>query len=90
MSGLSYLHDVVTLELDQEKCNACGICLKVCPHAVLVRNDSVVRIARRDACMECGACSRNCEPGAITVQAGVGCATALIGAALGGCSPGCC
>ncbi len=28
--------------------------------------------------MECGACARNCEPGAIQVQAGVGCAAAVI------------
>jgi ferredoxin len=72
MFGLNYLRDVVTLELDQSKCNACGICIKVCPHAVLARDGSSVRIVQRDACMECGACARNCEPGAIGVQGGAG------------------
>jgi len=34
--------------------------------------------------MECGACQRNCPPGAITVESGVGCAAAMIRAALMG------
>jgi hypothetical protein len=44
-----------------------------------------------DRCMECGACQRNCATGAITVEAGVGCAAALTKAALrgGSASPSC-
>lgn len=34
--------------------------------------------------MECGACERNCPTGAIEVESGVGCATALFYAALTG------
>ena len=30
-----YLKDVVTLKLDQERCIGCGMCLLVCPHAVM-------------------------------------------------------
>jgi hypothetical protein len=33
--------------------------------------------------MECGACSLNCPLGAISVQAGVGCANAVINSMLG-------
>jgi len=36
-----------------------------------------------DTCMECGACARNCPTEAITVRAGVGCATAVFDDALG-------
>ena len=36
------------------------------------------RIVDGDACMECGACARNCEREAITVRAGVGCLEALV------------
>jgi Fe-S-cluster-containing hydrogenase component 2 len=36
-------------------------------------------LADRDACIECGACQKNCPFGAVTVRAGVGCAAAIIG-----------
>lgn len=90
MKELIYLPDVVTLALDEEKCMGCGMCLVVCPHAVLGMNDGHVRIERRDACMECGACSRNCPTQAVTVQAGVGCAAAVINTALGRDALSCC
>ncbi len=60
MNHPTYLKDVVTLKLDQEKCTGCGMCLEVCPHAVFKMNTRHVEIQNRDACMECGACSRNC------------------------------
>ena len=89
MGELVYLRNVVTLELDEKKCVGCGMCLVVCPHAVLSMNDGHARIEKRDACMECGACAQNCPVEAITVQAGVGCASAVINAALGR-QGGCC
>ncbi len=85
-----YLKGVTTLQLDAEKCTGCGTCLEVCPQAVLARENGKVRIQDRDACMECGACSRNCPVEAITVKAGVGCAAAVINAALGRSGSGCC
>ncbi len=83
MQQFIYLEDVVTLALDEEKCTGCGVCLIVCPHAVLNMNAKHVRIRNRDACMECGACAQNCPTGSVTVEAGVGCATAVINSALG-------
>jgi ferredoxin len=85
-----YLKGVTTLRLDTEKCTGCGTCLDVCPQAVLAKENGKVRIQDRDACMECGACSRNCPVEAITVKAGVGCAAAVINAALGRSGSGCC
>ena len=81
MPLLRYLPNVVTLELDVAKCNGCRMCVIVCPHAVLAVEDKRAKIIDRDACIECGACQRNCAPGAISVQAGVGCAAAMISAA---------
>jgi ferredoxin len=83
MKKLIYLRDVVTLKLDGEKCTGCGRCLEVCPHEVLAMNSTHIFIRNRDACMECGACSRNCPFDAISVQAGVGCAAAVINSMLG-------
>jgi ferredoxin len=90
MSFPIYLQDVVTLVLDEEKCTGCGMCLEVCPHAVLARENGHVRIESRDSCMECGACAKNCSVEAITVQTGVGCAMAVINSALGRNAASCC
>ncbi len=73
-----YLKNVVTLAMDQDKCNGCGICTEVCPQQVFTMGDSVSSITDRDACMECGACARNCPPQAIYVRQGVGCAYAVL------------
>jgi NAD-dependent dihydropyrimidine dehydrogenase PreA subunit len=83
MSGLAYLRDVTTLQLDHDLCIGCGICELVCPQRVLAIVDGLAAIQDRDACMECGACALNCEVEAITVRSGVGCASAVISESLG-------
>jgi len=91
MATLRYLRNVSTLELDRELCTGCGACELVCPQAVLaMADDGLATIRDRDACMECGACAVNCEYEALTVEAGVGCAAAVINAALGRESACCC
>jgi NAD-dependent dihydropyrimidine dehydrogenase PreA subunit len=90
MRRLLYLPGVVSLKHLAERCNGCGSCLEVCPHGVWEAQAGKVRIAERDACMECGACQRNCSHRAIQVQTGVGCASAVLNAALGRKSSACC
>ncbi|RKZ09365.1 hypothetical protein DRQ25_06725 [Candidatus Fermentibacteria bacterium] len=85
-----YLRNVVSLELDRDKCTGCGLCLKVCPHNVLARNGDCVQIVNQDACIECGACAMNCESEAIRVQSGVGCAGAILRVMIGLTSTPCC
>ncbi len=87
---MKYLKDVVTLHLDPSRCNGCGRCMEVCPHSVFTLRDSKAEITDKDACMECGACSRNCAFGALSVVAGVGCAAGIIRGALKGGPPECC
>jgi NAD-dependent dihydropyrimidine dehydrogenase PreA subunit len=90
MGELIYLKEVVTLALNEERCAGCGTCAVVCPHEVFRFINGKAVIAHRDACMECGACATNCPTEAITVQSGVGCAAAVINAALGRSSSSCC
>jgi len=77
-------NDLNTLAFEPEKCINCGMCLLVCPHAVFAEGLKTVTLANYEACMECGACQMNCPTGAIIVDSGVGCATAMIYAALKG------
>ncbi len=86
---LRYLPDVVTLTLGEGECDGCGMCMTVCPHGVFALEQGKAQIVDRDACMECGACAKNCPSQAITVDAGVGCAAAIIIGALTGSEPDC-
>ncbi len=90
MGQMVYLKDVVTLKLDQERCIGCGMCLLVCPHAVMSLSNGKVDVVNRDACMECGACARNCPAEALNVRPGVGCAAAVINSMLGRKNSSCC
>ena len=86
---MKYLKNVVTLNLDQERCHGCGRCTEVCPRGVFEAAAGPVRVADRDSCLECGACALNCPAGALTVKAGVGCASAVIKGWLTGREPSC-
>ena len=73
-----------TLLYDETKCLGCGVCVDVCPHAAFSMNGRKAVLVRPLNCMECGACRMNCPTNAIAVESGVGCATAMIQAALTG------
>ena len=73
-----YLKDVTTLSYNYEKCTGCGRCTEVCPHGVFDIADIKSQITDKDLCMECGACALNCPAKAIKVNAGTGCAAAII------------
>lgn len=89
MQGFRYLEDVVTLQLDPEKCIGCGMCVEVCPHRVFSLEGGKARVDDRDGCIECGGCARNCPVEAISVKAGVGCASAILTGWLKGTEPVC-
>lgn len=73
-----------TLRYHPDRCINCRRCTQVCPHGVFSEGNGRVDLARPSACMECGACALNCPEGAIEVQSGVGCAWAMISAAIRG------
>lgn len=89
MNSFRYLKNVATLELDTQKCIGCRMCTEVCPHGIFVIEGKKARIVDRDACMECGACAKNCPIEAISVESGVGCATGIIIGAIRGTEPTC-
>jgi NAD-dependent dihydropyrimidine dehydrogenase PreA subunit len=84
-----YLKGVTTLQLEPEPCTGCGICADVCPHRVILIEESKAQIVDKDSCMECGACEVNCPVNAVTVSANVGCAGAIIAGWFSGNEPVC-
>jgi len=89
MNAFVYLPDVVTLELNVDKCNGCRMCTIVCPHAVFEIENKKAVIRSKNLCMECGACAMNCPEQAITVKSGVGCAAGILNGLLKGTEPTC-
>jgi NAD-dependent dihydropyrimidine dehydrogenase PreA subunit len=77
MQGFRYLEEA-TLHYDADLCIGCGNCLNVCPHHVFELGKAKAVCRDRGGCMECGACALNCPSGALQVQAGVGCAQAIL------------
>lgn len=90
MRRFLYLSDVATLKLDVARCTDCGMCVMGCPRGVFDLNDGHAKISCQDACMERGACARNCPVEAISVDVGVGCAAAVINSFLGREGSSCC
>ena len=86
---MKYLTNVVTLEYFPDKCTGCRRCIEVCPRQVIEMRNKKAFILDRDRCIECGACANNCEYEALQVNAGVGCATAIIQGMLAGTEPDC-
>ncbi len=86
---MKYLKNVATLKLDPAKCSGCAVCTQVCPHAVIEMREGRASVRDLDSCMECGACAKNCPAGALSVNHGVGCATAIITGAITGREPSC-
>ncbi len=86
---MKYLKNVATLEYFPEKCTGCGLCFEVCPREVFEMQAEKARILNKDRCIECGACANNCPHEALKVNAGVGCAAAIIQGLIKGTEPDC-
>jgi len=86
---MRYLRNVASLRIDAEKCIGCELCVSVCTHDVIGLRGRKAVVRDLDSCMECGACRENCPVGAVAVEAGVGCAHAIIRGMLTGAPPQC-
>ena len=84
-----YLKHVVSLSYDSKRCVGCKLCVEVCPRRVFRMEGEQAEMAQKDLCIECGACAQNCPAKAIEVQAGTGCAAAVIIGWMTGKAPSC-
>lgn len=74
---LTYL-GLNTLEYNAKKCTGCEMCTIVCPMRIFKMRGKKAYPDTKEKCIECGACMRNCAYGAIKVDAGPGCAAAVL------------
>ncbi len=86
---MKYMKNVATLRYDSSKCTGCGRCTEVCPRGVFIMKEKRAAITDGDLCIECGACALNCSFNAINVEAGVGCAQAVLNSMIYGGEPNC-
>jgi electron transfer flavoprotein alpha subunit len=54
------------LIIDQEKCNACGLCVKSCPFGAIAVKDEVAQA--NELCTLCGACVNVCPQAALEIE----------------------
>jgi DNA-directed RNA polymerase subunit D len=67
VSTVSYKY-VPIVEVNKDKCNQCGDCVKVCPKNILLVEGDTIATQNTLDCSLCEACVEVCEPGAITID----------------------
>ncbi|MFZ1913488.1 MAG: 4Fe-4S binding protein [Dehalococcoidales bacterium] len=53
-------------EINQEKCNQCGLCVTVCTCGAIVMENRQVMIVETEDCHWCTNCEAVCPTGAVT------------------------
>jgi len=56
------------VEIDEERCNGCGLCIPNCPEGALRIINGKAKLEREIYCDGLGACIRACPRGAITIE----------------------
>ena len=56
------------INIDQEKCNGCGLCIPNCPEGAIQIIDEKARLVSDLFCDGLGACIGHCPEGAITIE----------------------
>ncbi len=59
--------DPLIAEIDESRCDGCGICASTCPYGAITIEDGVARI-NEVTCDGCGMCAAACPVGAIQVR----------------------
>lgn len=51
---------IAKIEIDKEKCKACGLCQRQCPVGAIEGQERNVRVINQDKCIKCGTCIAAC------------------------------
>lgn len=58
--------DLLSFEIDAEKCKGCTLCSRVCPADAIEGTVKNLHVIDKSKCLKCGACIEKCRFGAIT------------------------
>jgi len=58
------------IEVKEEWCKSCGICVAVCPRHVLEMRDGIPVVVKLESCTACELCETHCPDFAICVTCG--------------------
>jgi len=70
---LEFQSEIPEIEVNEDLCSGCGICVAVCPYdaARLEKSDTgLVAVIDELKCKRCGLCASGCPSGAITIKDG--------------------
>ncbi len=59
--------DPLVAEVDESRCDGCGLCVSTCPYGAISLEDGVARV-NEVACEGCGMCAAACPVGAIDLR----------------------
>ncbi|MFH1639292.1 MAG: NADH-ubiquinone oxidoreductase-F iron-sulfur binding region domain-containing protein, partial [Chloroflexota bacterium] len=59
---------LIIFSIDEEKCNGCGRCIKVCPQTAISGEKKELHTIDQEKCIRCGLCRDNCKFGAIIIS----------------------
>ncbi len=62
--------EAITARIDQDSCNACGLCAKSCPYNAIIvdKKQGIKASVIEAACAGCGNCAATCMFGAVTAR----------------------
>ncbi|RLI46083.1 4Fe-4S ferredoxin [Candidatus Bathyarchaeota archaeon] len=58
----------MSVEIDREKCDGCGVCVEICPLDALRLDEDGKAYVKYDECWYCGCCELECPRKAVKLR----------------------